>query len=89
MFQESTPDPDLIQLVAGVLRAVLAFLGGIGVAVGVHSDQWYLTIAGLIVTVGMAVWSTVQKYRAKKADHMGSVQSAISGTPVQATAKLI
>jgi hypothetical protein len=89
MFQTSTPDPDLVQLVAGVLRAVLAFLGGIGVAVGVHSDQWYLTVAGLIVTVGMAVWSAIQKYRAKQADHLGSMQSAATQMPVQATAKLI
>jgi len=52
-----------IQEVGGIVRAVVAGLGGILVAVGYTDEQTVSLIAGAAATLGTAVWSVVSKRR--------------------------
>ena len=47
--------------VGGIVRAVVAGLGGILVAVGYTDERTVSLIAGATATVGTAVWSVVAK----------------------------
>lgn len=49
--------------VGGIVRAVIAGLGGIFVAIGYTDEQTVSLIAGAAATVGTAVWSVVSKRR--------------------------
>ena len=78
-LKASSPDPDLVTLVATLIRAILQLAAGLGIAVGAQSDSMITIIASAIVAIGTIVWSIVQKYRATQRDHAGSVASAAKG----------
>lgn len=80
----STPDPEIVTLVAALIRDVLTIGATLGVVHGVYSDSVISIIAGAIVGVGSIVWSLYQKYSAKRRDHEGSVLSAARGVALQA-----
>jgi hypothetical protein len=80
----SSPDPATVTLVAALLRHLLTLLSGAGFLAGVTvSDSMLLTFASAGVGIGTILWSLGQKYRAAKADHLGSVMSADLHRPVQ------
>lgn len=65
----------------GILRAVIALLGGLGIAVGTHNDQWYYIMSSSLAFLLTCAWSVWQKRRAKRVDHLGSVLSAQRNAP--------
>lgn len=81
---ESNPHPALVAEIAGIVRAILATLGGMGFmwAYAVTADQVTM-IVSLLVTVGVSVWSLVQKRLAAKREHQIAVMSARGGKAVQ------
>ena len=83
-FEASTPDPQTVTLVMGVLRHLLTIAGAVGFYHGTVSDSILQIVAGSVVSIGMICWSIWQKYRAAQADHAGSVRSAQIASPVKA-----
>jgi hypothetical protein len=80
----SSPDPATVTLVAALLRHFLTTLAGAGFLSGlVVTDSTLMTIASALIWTGTVMWSWGQKYRAAKADHLGSVMSADLHRPVQ------
>lgn len=51
--------------VGGVVRAVVAALGGVAVAKGLTDAGTVTAIAGAAATIAVAVWSIVAKRRAR------------------------
>ena len=51
--------------VGGVVRAVVAALGGVAVAKGLTDSGTVTAIAGAAATIAVAVWSIVAKRRAR------------------------
>jgi hypothetical protein len=86
-YQISTPDPAMVTLVAALIRHLLTIASGAGFAVGVHSDSTIAMAASGIVGAAAVGWSIVQKIRAARADHAGSVRSAQIAQPVKAILK--
>ena len=82
-YTPSTPDPSLRVLVETAVRSVLLLLGSIGLWHGAASDSLISLIAGAVIAVGSLVWSLVEKYQAAHRDHVGSVESARTGTAVR------
>jgi ABC-type nickel/cobalt efflux system permease component RcnA len=78
----STPDPQLVALVLGVLRAFLPLLAALGVHVTTN-DANLTILSGVIVGAGTAVWSIWQKYQDQRRDHAGSVASAEAHVPLR------
>lgn len=83
----STPDPEMQTLVLTAIRAVLTILGTFGITWGASVSQaaWQI-VAGAVVLLGGVAWSFWQKFHQARLDHLGSVQSAMAGTPLKATA---
>jgi hypothetical protein len=81
----STPSPELSALVASLVRHVLTFLSGVGVIGGVYSDSTITLLASALIGVAMAGWALYQKIQAARKDHIASVISAETGTPVKVT----
>lgn len=50
----------------GIVRAIVAAIGGFAVGKGWLDEATVTTIAGAIATVGVAVWSVVAKRRQAK-----------------------
>ena len=82
-YVPSTPDPEAVTLIAAFIRQILAILSGFGLMVGAYNDSQIATVAAGLVSVGTIVWSLRQKFVAARADHAGSVASAVQGTPVK------
>lgn len=51
--------------IGGVVRAVLAAVGGIAVAKGYIDNGTMTTIVGAVTTIAVAVWSVIAKRQAK------------------------
>lgn len=51
--------------VGGIVRAVLAGVGGVLVAVGYTDEHTVSVVAGAGATVGTAIWSVFAKRRAR------------------------
>ncbi len=51
------------QEVGGIVRAIVAAIGGIFAAKGYTDDQTVALIAGSAATIGAAVWSVISKRR--------------------------
>ena len=81
----STPDPGYTQIVLGLVRGVLQILSGFGFtwALTVSGSQQTMIATGLVM-LGTLGWSAWQKIAAARKAHVGSVQSAAAGAPVQA-----
>lgn len=47
--------------IGGVVRAVVAALGGVAVGKGLIDQETVLTVAGAIGTIVVAVWSVMSK----------------------------
>jgi hypothetical protein len=84
-FEPSAPNPEITTLVAALVRHLLTIGATLGVVHGVYSDSTVSIIAGALVGIGMVGWSLYQKVAAKRADHAGSVASAMRGVAVQST----
>lgn len=67
--------------ILGILRGVLAALGGSLVANGVINDGQLQTIIGAVLTIAPIVWSVIQKHQ----QYVAVVKAATTGVPVQAT----
>lgn len=52
--------------VEGVVRALLAALGGMLVAQGLLDEGTWATISGAVLTLGTAAWSIYDKRRAEE-----------------------
>lgn len=50
--------------VGGILRTILAALGGILVTKGYTDEATVQTVVGGVITVGTAIWSVIQKQNA-------------------------
>jgi hypothetical protein len=79
----STPSPEITALIATLIRHILTFLSGVGVIDGVYSDSTITLLASALIGVAMAGWALYQKVRAARKDHIASVISAETGTPVK------
>ena len=53
--------------IGGVIRTLLSFVGGFVVAKGWIDNETMLAIVGVASTVGVGVWSIVQKRQSAKA----------------------
>ena len=49
--------------IGGIVRAIVAGLGGILVAIGYTDEQTVAVVAGSLATAGVAIWSIVAKRR--------------------------
>lgn len=82
--EPSSPTPATVTLVASIIRSILLLLSGFGLAWGsAISDSQIMVLASAVVALGMGIWSLVQKFSAKHADHVGSTISAARGIPLQ------
>jgi hypothetical protein len=83
-FEPSSPDPQIVTLVASLIRHVLTALAGAGIIASVTvSDSSLMLISSAIVGAGTVAWSLWQKLQAARHDHAGSVASAAGGVAVQ------
>ena len=53
--------------VGGIVRTILAGIGGVAVSKGLIDDATMLSIAGALGTIAVAVWSVIAKRRAAAA----------------------
>jgi hypothetical protein len=79
----STPSPEITALIATLIRHILTFLSGVGVIGGVYSDGTIMLLSSALIGIAMAGWALYQKIQAAKKDHIASVISAETGTPVK------
>jgi hypothetical protein len=79
----STPSPEITALIATLIRHILTFLSGVGVISGVYSDSAITLLASALIGIAMAGWALYQKIQAARKDHVASVISAETGTPVK------
>lgn len=81
---ESNPNAPMVVLVGGAVRAILAILGGFGIAwaEGVTGNQVTL-IASTLVALAAIGWSIYQKIYAAWREHQIAVMSAKGGKAVQ------
>ncbi len=77
-----------VDQVGGVLRALLAVLGGILVNRGILDDTTWLAVSGGLVAIGVALWSyytnrpakIVETATAQPKDIVGAVKAAQAST---------
>lgn len=69
--------------IGGVIRTLLAFLGGIVVSKGWIDNTTMLEIVGVLVPLGVAAWSVLRRRQANKAE-AEKIMVAIAG-PASAT----
>jgi hypothetical protein len=86
-YVPSTPDPQMVTLVAALIRHLLTIASGAGIAVGAYSDSSVAIAASGIVGAAAIGWSIIQKIRSARTEHASAVRSAQIAQPVKATLK--
>jgi hypothetical protein len=79
----STPSPEVTALVASLIRLILMVVSTLGFAGGVVSDSTITLLASALVGIATIVWALYQEFQRARKDHIGSVISAETGTPVR------